>query len=129
MKKAAGKRKETATSKRKAEAEEKEPVETVRRSGRSKEDKETAVDLRGDEDEPTAKWGKRGESSTGSRLSSVKSDPKLVFDLAVKELRRAVGELCAAPTTHGIGSKHVTVWPACLWQAERFMWQATGIAG
>ena len=39
-----------ATNKRKAE--EKELVETVRRSGRSKEDKEAVVDLRGDEDEP-----------------------------------------------------------------------------
>ena len=109
-----------ATSKRKAE--EKEPVETVRRSGRSKEDKEAVVDLCEDEDEPALRWRKRGESSTGSRLSSVKMDSVRVFEGAVKELRRAVGELCAAPTTHGIGSKHVTVWPACLWQAERFMW-------
>ena len=82
--------KKAATSKRKAEAEAEEKKQTVRRSGRSKEEQEV-VELGGN-DEPTAKWRKRGESSTGSRLSSVKSDPKLAFDLAVKELRRAVGE-------------------------------------
>ena len=103
MKKAAGKRKGTATSKPKAAVAETQPVEPVRRSGRSKEDNPAAVDLCGEEDEPASHWGKRGKSKTGPRLSSVTSEPnKLVFDLAVKELRRAVGELCAAPTTHDI---------------------------
>ena len=101
VKKAAGKRKGPATSKPKAAVAETQPVEPVRRSGRSKEDNPAAVDLCGEEDEPASHWGKRGKSKTGPRLSSVTSEPnKLVFDLAVKELRRAVGELCAALPTH-----------------------------
>ena len=99
VKKPAGKRKGPATGTPKAAAVAKtQPVEPARRSGRSQDDNTAAVDLCGEGDK---QWGKRGHSKTGGRISSVTGEPdKVAFELAVKELRRAVGELCVALPTH-----------------------------
>ena len=83
----------TVARKRKVEGE----VGAPRRSARSKERDAAELEVDLTTDKPRASgWKSRGESRTGSRLSSVELNMHIAFEGAVKELHRATGEWCHA---------------------------------